>query len=886
MTPVYSLFINGAFVPAHNGETFDSINPYNQTLVATFARGRAADINKAVEAYQSGDPLKCITLLAKPYGTELQTLITFSNENEETASISIKAADLRNTLLRHGFHPDGVGFLLVMLGEILASGQLKLKQTAVSSQLDQSKDLFLCAAERLPEQLQCSLHIMPVLPKNLKQYKNCYILIEANQKLYYIYAPYEAGETSEKDQMLVLFEEEVKIADYSKFENVLNSLRAGKKNVSLLDNQIAELITSNGGHVPTIKPLMRKALKLDETIRIWRPRSNQTILNKFRRFVIVEYNGVPDEYLDRCLKESNEAPYVGRLREIQLVAQLNSALVQMIIGRDDNLDLARDYIVKMYEAIHYNYHYFVPIEVRLLTLEDFLSALGYDPEFKLKKDTFQQYAVLEHMPRRIFNEDGQAKSVISFITQLNQPIDILNIICTLSDGVLNISYETFKNKLENNRTILNCNLLLEELEKKVNLDCWLLKSEYLPVLSQLFKIKFELYKSIVENNACRYIPLVEQPVAPEQPKVTICLVVDEQKYYEDKKNLPKLLFVFQKEAELIDITQRIDSASTEAELSAAYLAKAHFYYKTAAQIKSHARSLIQYEAALESYERALQFRIKSNEPNKEACWGVIKCQLMLGQVNQCLSFLNQRAQEFVYYEKFWYYKAQVLRRLQKYVESNTFIQKALEINSQNTAFDDERKKIQKLQKTNEIMEIYKTTHLQNDEQYYKTRQQMKMEELPNYNILSMDGGGIRGIIPAVVLSEIERQIGRPIAHNFDLCAGTSTGGLISLLLTVPDKHNATCPKYRASDILQLYTTRGKDIFTTDHRNWIERNVLQNILNLASSKYSATGRNNLCDEYFEKYKLADCLTEVVIPATLQRRPNITNFFSRYEAKKKS
>ncbi|MEN6606575.1 MAG: patatin, partial [Bryobacteraceae bacterium] len=40
-------------------------------------------------------------------------------------------------------------------------------------------------------------------------------------------------------------------------------------------------------------------------------------------------------------------------------------------------------------------------------------------------------------------------------------------------------------------------------------------------------------------------------------------------------------------------------------------------------------------------------------------------------------------------------------------------------------------------------------------------------------ILSIDGGGIRGVIPAMVLAEIEKATERPIAESFDLIAGTS-----------------------------------------------------------------------------------------------------------------
>ena len=54
-----------------------------------------------------------------------------------------------------------------------------------------------------------------------------------------------------------------------------------------------------------------------------------------------------------------------------------------------------------------------------------------------------------------------------------------------------------------------------------------------------------------------------------------------------------------------------------------------------------------------------------------------------------------------------------------------------------------------------------------------------------FRILSIDGGGIRGIIPAMVLADVERRTGRPISSLFDLIAGTSAGGIIALCITKP-----------------------------------------------------------------------------------------------------
>ena len=50
-------------------------------------------------------------------------------------------------------------------------------------------------------------------------------------------------------------------------------------------------------------------------------------------------------------------------------------------------------------------------------------------------------------------------------------------------------------------------------------------------------------------------------------------------------------------------------------------------------------------------------------------------------------------------------------------------------------------------------------------------------------VLAIDGGGIRGLIPALVLAEIERRTGRRTAEMFDLIAGTSTGGILACALS-------------------------------------------------------------------------------------------------------
>ncbi|CAN4079643.1 unnamed protein product [Withania somnifera] len=83
-------------------------------------------------------------------------------------------------------------------------------------------------------------------------------------------------------------------------------------------------------------------------------------------------------------------------------------------------------------------------------------------------------------------------------------------------------------------------------------------------------------------------------------------------------------------------------------------------------------------------------------------------------------------------------------------------------------------------------------------------------------ILSIDGGGIRGIIPGVILAYLESQLQEldgedaRIADYFDLIAGTSTGGLVTAMLAAPNKNKR--PLYAAKDITPFYLEHSPKIF--------------------------------------------------------------------------
>ncbi len=74
-------------------------------------------------------------------------------------------------------------------------------------------------------------------------------------------------------------------------------------------------------------------------------------------------------------------------------------------------------------------------------------------------------------------------------------------------------------------------------------------------------------------------------------------------------------------------------------------------------------------------------------------------------------------------------------------------------------------------------------------------------------ILIIDGGGIAGIMPLMVLNYLEQQTRKPISDLFDLFVGTSTGSIIISALNIPNKQGK--PKYSANQIIELYRSLSK-----------------------------------------------------------------------------
>ena len=123
-------------------------------------------------------------------------------------------------------------------------------------------------------------------------------------------------------------------------------------------------------------------------------------------------------------------------------------------------------------------------------------------------------------------------------------------------------------------------------------------------------------------------------------------------------------------------------------------------------------------------------------------------------------------------------------------------------------------------------------------------------------ILSIDGGGIRGILPSIIMAELERLAGRPTAELFDLVAGTSTGALLGLAIVAPDSEGK--PRFKAGDVARLYEIGGSRVFSRSMWHQIRA-----VGNLVDEKYPADGLEQVLERVFGEVMLSEALTDTLV-----------------------
>ncbi|KAK4860339.1 hypothetical protein QYF36_021581 [Acer negundo] len=153
-------------------------------------------------------------------------------------------------------------------------------------------------------------------------------------------------------------------------------------------------------------------------------------------------------------------------------------------------------------------------------------------------------------------------------------------------------------------------------------------------------------------------------------------------------------------------------------------------------------------------------------------------------------------------------------------------------------------------------------------------------------VLSIDGGGIRGIIPSTILAFLESELQKldgeeaRLADYFDVISGTSTGGLVTAMLTTPNDQNR--PLFAAKDIKDFYLQNCPQIFPQDNTTtYLPFSKM--FKSLAGPKYDGKYLHSLVREKLGSVRLHQTLTNVVIP-TFDIKKLQPIIFSTYDVKK--
>jgi len=145
-------------------------------------------------------------------------------------------------------------------------------------------------------------------------------------------------------------------------------------------------------------------------------------------------------------------------------------------------------------------------------------------------------------------------------------------------------------------------------------------------------------------------------------------------------------------------------------------------------------------------------------------------------------------------------------------------------------------------------------------------------------ILSIDGGGVRGIVPALILQAIERKLptNSHLTKYFHIMSGTSTGALICLLLN--KTHDEERNVYHMMDIIRIYKTLSKEVFTRSVWQWISSGA-----GLFAAKYDAKSFENYLLNYLGHTKISETPIFVLVPA-FELKTRRMKFFRTQQAKK--
>jgi patatin-like phospholipase/acyl hydrolase len=144
-------------------------------------------------------------------------------------------------------------------------------------------------------------------------------------------------------------------------------------------------------------------------------------------------------------------------------------------------------------------------------------------------------------------------------------------------------------------------------------------------------------------------------------------------------------------------------------------------------------------------------------------------------------------------------------------------------------------------------------------------------------VLSLDGGGIKSLITLKMLAYIEQGTGKKTGEIFDYIAGCSSGGMLTLYLSMPQEHDCHKPMYSANEVIQLLQDDSRIIFRT---KTTAKCLSKPAVQLFSTPYDLKTMMEMANNRFKEYRVRDAVTDIFV-LTFDTETNMPVPFTNYD-----
>ncbi|HKW62025.1 MAG TPA: patatin-like phospholipase family protein [Candidatus Acidoferrum sp.] len=151
---------------------------------------------------------------------------------------------------------------------------------------------------------------------------------------------------------------------------------------------------------------------------------------------------------------------------------------------------------------------------------------------------------------------------------------------------------------------------------------------------------------------------------------------------------------------------------------------------------------------------------------------------------------------------------------------------------------------------------------------------MPNEEAKSIKVLSIDGGGIRGIIPAIILDALQQRVGKEPWQTFDLIAGTSTGGIITVGIGTACNNGKP---YSSQELVGMYVKNGQTIF--------KKSFFEAEKEILFPKYSPDGLQTVLERFFGDTQFDTAFTPLLV-SSYDLQTQMPFFFKSHKISKDS